>query len=104
MKQYLLRVKIEGCPHLLHDGKFFLGGSSPEKASIIAEQNSAKIISTGGFDMVEVEVSDMQKIVGANDTGSYHILNVSGGLIPFYAVKIVDNSLCKEIVYIQPEN
>lgn len=103
MKQYLLRVNIDGKPHLLHDGNFFIGANSPEKASIVAEQNSAKIISSGGYDMVEVEVADMQKIVGADDLGTYHILNVSGGLIPFYAVKIVDNSLCKEIVYIQQE-
>lgn len=87
---FVLKVKIEGKPHLFHDGNFFVGGKTRKEAEIAAQNNSAVMVSVGGFDIVEVSPQELAEMLGTTvENPSYKILAAHGGLIPFYVVPLV---------------
>lgn len=92
MTMFLLkfRVKDEDKEMLLHDGEAFVGGNSREQAEYASLNNSAKAVSVGGFDIVEVDAKQLAEMIGTNlEKPEYKILAVHGGLIPFSGVEIV---------------
>ncbi len=84
---WLLEVKIEGKKFFLHDGECFIGANEERDIERVALENSAKIISVGGYQAVKVETSEeLAEMIGGVP---YNILQVSGGLLPFSSVEIV---------------
>jgi hypothetical protein len=79
------QVKNEGKIMLLHDGESFVGGNTYQQAEYASINNSAKAVSVGGFDIVEMTEEELLKVVGGIP---YKILAVHGGLIPFNGVEI----------------
>jgi len=71
---------------LLHDGESFVGGNTYEQAEYASINNSAKAVSVGGFDIVEITVEELSEAVGGVP---YKILSIHGGLIPSNGVEIV---------------
>lgn len=87
---FLLKCKINGKSHFLHDGTNFIGGNSFREAEQASLNNSAKAISVGGFDIVEMGVEELSEAIGGVP---YTILHVNGGLIPFEVVEIVNERI-----------
>jgi hypothetical protein len=84
---FLLKFKHEGSDWLLHNGaNSFEGGNSRIECDICLRHHTAKSISIGGFEIVEMSVDELSKAIGGVP---YKIISFSGGLIPFSAVKIV---------------
>jgi hypothetical protein len=102
--QFLFMVKINGENHLLHDGNTFIGASRVDLMPILAIEHSAKIVSVGGYKILKISVGDLVQAIGANERGEYPILNANGGLLPFYVVKIADNTFGEIVEYIPQEN
>ena len=84
------RIEKENKDMLLHDGEAFVGGNTYEQAEYASINNSAKAVSVGGFDIVEVTPKELAELIGTTvDFPQYKILAVHGGLIPFSGVEIV---------------
>ena len=61
-------------------------------------ENAAKAISVKGLDIVELTVEQLAKAIGTSkEKPMYKIVSVTGGLVPFSAVEIVDDSFLLEI-------
>lgn len=86
---YLLQFKVGDKYYLLHDGEsVFIGGENIEDAREGYRDNIAKAISISGFDIVKFESSEeLLNAIGGKIP--YHIINIKGGLIPFYGVEIL---------------
>jgi hypothetical protein len=92
MSMFLLKFKVEkeNKEMLLHDGEVFVGGNTHEQAEYASLNNSAKAVSVGGFDIVEVTIEKLAEMIGTTvENPQYKILAVHGGLIPFNGVEIV---------------
>lgn len=87
---WLLKFKTHEGSFLLHDGESFVGGETEEIAGLAALRHSAKSVSVGGFEYIEVTVEQLAEMIGTTvEKPEFNILAVHGGLIPFSAVKIV---------------
>lgn len=84
---FLLKFNVDGKQMLLHDGdNSFVGGNSKIEAELTSVNNIAKGISVGGFEIVEMTVEQLSSAIGGVP---YHIMSVTGGLLPFSGVEIL---------------
>ena len=83
---YLLKFSRNGKNYLYHNGNF-VGGNTEEDAHRSAVANTAKSLSVGGFDIVEVKTTEeLGRMVGGVP---FKIISFSGGLLPFEGVEII---------------
>lgn len=83
---FLLKFNHDGKEWFLHNGVNFEGGNSKQEAEKSVMAHTAKSVSIGGFEIVEMSVAELSKAIGGVP---YSIISFSGGLIPFSAVQIV---------------
>lgn len=85
---FLLKFRHQNKDYLLHNWNQFVGGNTEYQARQTAIQNTAKSISVGMFEIVEVKTSDeLSNLIGGVP---YKIIDFYGGFgLPFMAVEIV---------------
>lgn len=84
------KVKNEGKEMLLHHQGVFVGGDTYRQAEQACYDHSAKAVSVGGFDIIEVSMEELAEMIGTTvENPSFKILAVHGGLIPFDGVEII---------------
>jgi len=82
---FLLKFHYEDKNYLLHDGDYFIGGSSKWIAETRRLENASKCRAVGNMEVVEIPQEELEKIVIKYP---FPITSFTGGEVSFCGVEI----------------